>query len=387
MSMITMVILLGTKEKERGRCEIEKVLWILCLYILFSLPFVAWPGSVLATGIKEFSKAIAFFFFTTSIITTRKRLKIFWIVMILCQSFRIFEPVYLHITQGYWGSSTFMGEGQMMDRLGGAPTDLVNPNGLAIVILINFVTLHYYSMSSTTIVRLLYLCSLPIFIYALILTASRTGFIGMFVVSLLLFHQSRRKVLITAVFSAALALIMFNLSDLQRDRFASIAMGDNTRGSATARERIEGWVGDFQVFLNAPIFGHGLGTSLEANYNLRGGIVRSHNLYLELAEELGIIGLIIFLCFIKATLSASNNFSLLIKEKRTNDTLVISIGNSLHIWLLLSLLTSFASYGLSTYHWYLLSGLIVVGNGFAQDLPSHTTAQMDKTTKKFETRY
>lgn len=380
MSMIVIAILIRKKESGAGRCEIERILWILCLYILLSLPFVTWPGSVLATGIKEFSKAIAFYFFTTSTITTRKRLEIFWVVMILCQSFRILEPVYLHITQGYWGSSTFMGEGQMMDRLGGAPTDLINPNGLAIVILINIIITHYYCMSATNIAKLLYICSLPIFIYALILTASRTGLIGFVLISIFIFWQSRRKLVMTAVFITAVALIMINLSDLQQDRFASIGMSDDTRGSATAHERIEGWVGDFQVFLNAPIFGHGLGTSLEANYNLRKGIVRSHNLYLELGQELGIIGLIIFLCFIKQTISANNKYRITMKYEKSNDKLLMPIGNSLHIWLFLSLLTSLASYGLSTYHWYLMSGLIATCNIFVQNQLPKTIDQMTKTT-------
>ncbi len=160
----------------------SKKLIILFAWIIISIPFAQWPGSVLRTGIPNLIKAVAFYYFTVSLLDSEKKLKTFITVFLVCQSFRIFEPMYLHITTGYWGSSTNMGEGEMMDRLAGAPSDIINGNGLAFVIVTVIPFYHYLCISSSNKLRLLYLTALPIFLYALVLTASRTGFLALIVI-------------------------------------------------------------------------------------------------------------------------------------------------------------------------------------------------------------
>jgi len=121
-------------DSERNESNTSKILKILMLYVIISLPLVRWPGSVLRAGIPNFIKVVIFFYFTVSLITTEERLKKFISLFIVCQTFRVIEPLYLHITNGYWGSATSMGSGEIMERLSGAPHDVVNPNGLAFVI-------------------------------------------------------------------------------------------------------------------------------------------------------------------------------------------------------------------------------------------------------------
>ena len=88
-----------------------------------------------------------------------------------------------------------------------------------------------------------------------------------------------------------IALISVSLmTDLQRERYVSI-FSHSAKGGATAEGRITGVLDDFKVSLRRPLFGHGLGTSREANANFRGEDMPSHNLYTEVAEELGYIGL------------------------------------------------------------------------------------------------
>ena len=87
------------------------------------------------------------------------------------------------------------------------------------------------------------------------------------------------------------------MTDLQRERYVSI-FSHSAKGGQTAEPRINGVIGDFKVSLRRPLFGHGLGTSREANANFRGEDLPSHDLYLEAAEELGYVGLALVLALI-----------------------------------------------------------------------------------------
>ena len=121
------------ESKSRSK-TIDNYLKIIIVYSIVTIPFVEWPGSVLHHGLIQFIKAVVFYFFTIKFVTTEKKLKIFMAVFLCIQTFRVLEPLYLHVTTGYWGSAAYMGGAEFMQRLSGAPYDIVNPNGLAFVI-------------------------------------------------------------------------------------------------------------------------------------------------------------------------------------------------------------------------------------------------------------
>ncbi len=257
--LIFILLTLGktSHDSERNESDTGKILKILMLYVVISLPLAQWPGTVLRAGIPNFIKVVIFFYFTVSLITTEERLKKFISLFILCQTFRIIEPLYLHITNGYWGSATTMG-GEIMDRLAGAPHDVVNPNGLAFVITSVIPFFHYLSLSSSFKYKILYLSLLPLFLYALVLTASRTGFLALGIVLINFVFRSRKKLLLIIMLIIGSAIVYSNLSDLQKDRYLSIYEHD-VPGGKTAKGRLDGDIQDFNVAMEKPIVGHGLG--------------------------------------------------------------------------------------------------------------------------------
>ena len=171
-----------------------KIIAILFGYIFFSLPFIEWQGSVLFQNLPAFIKAVSFLFFSFYTITSEKRLRVFMAVFILCQIFRVLEPLYLHAMYGYWGSRAFYAGGrEFMLRLSGAPSDVINPNGLAYVIASVFPFLHYYSTLPGWKYKVLYVVSAPLLIYALVLTGSRSGFLALLIVLAAIVYRSTRK--------------------------------------------------------------------------------------------------------------------------------------------------------------------------------------------------
>lgn len=350
-----------TERSEVGLSKTDKILLVLCLYIAVSLPLVQWPGTVINKGIPDFLKAVIFYYYTISLITTENKLKTFMAVFVACQSFRVFEPVYLHLTEGWWGSFTTMdsGLGIYLDRLGGSRYDLINPNGLAFVITSVIPFFHFIAMASSFKVKLLYFASLPVFLYALVLTASRTGIIALVVIVGGIILKSRNKLVMTLAAAVCALIIFLNLTPLQRDRYLSITESD-VAGASTTQERIDFTVDTFKVAMKKPIIGYGLGTSREANANVLGHDQPAHDLYAEVWEELGIIGLVIFLAFIGSIIA---NFRLAfqaMKVKGQTEGYLMTIRDAMVVWLFMNILFSFASYGLTSYEWYLFGGLSVV---------------------------
>ncbi len=359
--MLTLTLTFGNKDEKISNniktSKTHKIITFLLIYIIVTLPFVQWPGSVINHGLENLIKAIVFYYFTIYFVTDEHKLKRFITVFIGCQSFRIIEPTYLHITQGYWGSIASMANWEHMDRLSGAPMDTVNPNGLAFIILTAF-PFYYYLFKTSYIYKYAIIVLLPISIYALILTASRSGMVGLFAILCVIVVKSRNKILLLSVIFISILLAINYMGANFNDRYTSIFSSD-TKNAATSQGRLEGVKENFIVALRRPFLGHGLGTSREVNANFGGSDQPSHNLYTEAAQELGFVGLIIF-CFLIKSIIDNNKKSLeCIKDHQIEEPFILSVNSAMQAWLYMNILFSFASYGLSSYEWYLFAGLSI----------------------------
>ena len=127
------------------------IVFMKLIYIIITLPIVEWPGSVLNSGMEGFIKAIIFFYFTITLVDTEKKLKIIvWLFMIM-QIFRVMEPLYLNLTEGYWGSATFV-SGTFEQRLSGSRSDVINPNELGYLAVVCVIFLYYMVISSSSFI-------------------------------------------------------------------------------------------------------------------------------------------------------------------------------------------------------------------------------------------
>jgi putative inorganic carbon (HCO3(-)) transporter len=333
------------------------ILLALMIYIVLSLPFVQWPGSVINYGFENYFKVIIFYFFTVMIVTDERKLRVFLLVFVACQVFRVLEPLYLHLTIGYWGDNTFLGDGEMMNRLAGSQYDVINPNGLAYVAVTAISFLYYLCQSVPNMLKLVGYSLLPVIAYALVLTSSRSGMLALAGVAVAMVTASKRKIVLFGVITILAIIAYQSLGQVQQERYLSIYR-DDVRGASTAQGRIDGIYRDFEVAMNRPLFGHGLGTSLEANYNIGRSVFRSHNLFMEVWQEIGLVGLFIF--FFLILTGIRNYFTALKNIKLSGNSQMLSLARGIGAWLVLNLIYCIFSYGLSTYSWYLFVGLSVV---------------------------
>jgi len=364
-----------TSGSSAGMDPVTKRLWILVGYIVVTIPFVEWPGSVVH-NLETYCKSLCFFFFVVATVDTTRKLRVLLAVYVATQLWRVLEPLYMHVTSGYWGSFTSLGNWEYMDRLAGSPYDIINPNGLGFVIIMTLPVLHFLIKPDTTARRVVWGGVACAMCYALVLSASRSGFLAFVFLCLFVIWRSkyRAPLLVAAVVGAVIAFTL--MTDLQRGRYLSI-VSHNAPGAVTAEERISGVIGDFQVSLRRPLFGHGLGTSREANAHFRGADMPSHDLYTEAAEELGYIGLLLLLALIWSFLGACWMAQRLVSETPTTDErlrFLHTVAASLMVVVAVDLFFSFAAYGLSEPYWYFLGGLSVATSRLAVKLAPATAS-------------
>jgi hypothetical protein len=107
------------------------------------------------------------------------------------------------------------------------------------------------------------------------------------------------------------------------------------------------------------VLGHGLGTSREANANFGSVDQPAHNLYAEVVQEIGFVGLAIVLgvivAIVRTLLALRRQFA-----HAPQGTLLSRTARALKAWLAVNVIFSLVSYGLAGYEWYLLAGLAIV---------------------------
>ena len=329
----------------------------LSAYFLVTIPLVQWPGSVLKFGLELWVKAVVFYFLTVRLVTTERRLQVFLLVFLLCQAFRVVEPVYLHVTTGYWGSFASMANWEFMNRLAGAPHDVVNPNGLAFVVL-TVICFAHYLWTGNWLGRVAYLGILAVGLYALALTGSRSGMAGLVVVFGAIWLRSRHKVILALVAVGLIAWATPRLSSDLLDRYVSL-VDSSAKNAGTAASRVAHVRKGFGVAMRRPLFGHGVGTSREALANFAGVDQPAHNLYAEVAIELGLVGLLVFLGFMVVLARDLWGHRREWRARARAPTLERT-GDALLLFFVMNLLFSLASYGLTSYEWYFLAGLTQV---------------------------
>jgi O-antigen ligase/polysaccharide polymerase Wzy-like membrane protein len=322
---------------------------------------VEWPGSVVH-NLERYLKSLCFFYFVIATVDTTRKLRVLLAVYVATQVCRVLEPLYMHITSGYWGSITSLGNWEYMDRLSGSPYDIINPNGLAFVIIMTLPMLHFLFKPNAIPGRVAWAAVACAMCYALVLSASRSGFLAFVFLCLFVVWRSKHRAALFAVAIVGATIAVSLMTDLQRQRYVSIVSHD-APGAATAQGRITGVIEEFKISLRHPLFGHGLGTSREANGHYRGVDMPSHDLYTEAAEELGYIGLALLLSLIWSFLRACLTAQQLVRAASTTDErlgLLHNVADSLVKVVAVDLIFSFASYGLSEPYWYFIGGLSVV---------------------------
>lgn len=367
---VIVILLLAQQPRLQGRLNsrTSKALFALLAYLAVSLPFVTWPGSVLHS-LDPFARVVAFFLFTALIVDTETKLLIFLAVFVGCQVFRVLDPLYLHITAGYLGDSTYIGDGDFAGRLSGGPYDVVNPNGLGFVTVTCIPFLYYCLYGSRQLYRkLLAIALIGSCLYVVYLTLSRGAMVALVVVAWMIFRGTKRKLLFVAGLAVVLMVAWAHLGGVHKDRYMSLlGVHGGAEGSVQATEdqtaygRVKVTEEEFDIGMQRPIFGHGLGTTAEAKVHDGHPAQASHNLYTELLVEIGVVGALFFFRFLYSIYVELKEVQRALSddEKRFPDDFYRRLIRCFVAIFWMYVVFSANYFGLSQDYWYALGGMVI----------------------------
>jgi O-antigen ligase len=261
---------------------------VLGAVLLLTMPFSIWPGGSMAVFTDIYVKVILIFVLMVNTITSPRRVRQMTWIMIAASGYLASRAVYdylrgVNLTEG--------------DRVRGAVGGMFeNPNDLALN-LVTFLapTLFIIFLDKKPSRRLCAGAIAAAMMAAIVCTKSRSGFLGLVGMgAVVLYYLAKVKpALIAGVALAGLMALPVVPSSFW-DRMDSIVNAEEDEsGSRAARLRLidQG----IEVFLENPITGIGAGQF--KNYNAPGVVEKwrvTHNLWLQLATELGVFGLLTF---------------------------------------------------------------------------------------------
>jgi len=372
------------EDKFRWSIPASRRLAVFLLYIIASLPLVTWPGSVVRFNLTVWIKAAMFFVLLVTAVRTERQLKWFMFIFLGAQSFRILEPLYLHATTGYWGDIAYSSVGDApsaLRRLSGAPHDVVNANQYAWLIVNMVPFLYFLCWRGGRWGKLVFLATMPAFGYGLFLTGSRSGLISFLVVVAAVVALSEKKLrnglLVGGVTVCGLTYLFVNSDSLLKERYLSI-IDRSVAGADTAQGRLDGIIRQVGSLRNNPLFGNGIGTSIETNVNVTGARAQpTHNLYLELLQETGVVGFVIFMTYIMTMAKALyRSRRALLNAGGAEVDWVVRLMSAILAWITMDLVYSLSCFGVSSWEWYLFGGVAGVSLALARNKVAEGPSQV-----------
>ena len=257
--------------------------------MLLTIPFSIWPGGSMHVFSDIFVKIILIFALMISTLTSAKRLRQLTWLMIVASTYIAARGVFDYLR----GVNLMEG-----DRLRGAVGGMFeNPNDLALNLVTFLAPTLLIVVQDRKASRRLFAagCAL-VMLMAIVCTKSRSGFLGLLAMGLVIAYYTvkvRPGIVAAAVLAGVIALPAMPSSFWDRMDSITNAESDPT-GSRAARLRLidQG----LEVFAENPITGIGAGQF--QNYNAPGETVEkwrvTHDVWLQVASELGIFGLFVF---------------------------------------------------------------------------------------------
>src|SRR3989441_721384 len=275
----------------------------LAVWATVSVAFSYWPGGS-AMLLPDFFKTLVAFWLLGTLVDTSGRLRsVAWVLSLLA------VPLALTGIKDFL-SGVFMTESSHVpvQRIRGYDAPLTdNPNDLALMLnLILPLTIALLLTQRGRRVRVLLTGLALISVVAIVVTFSRAGFLTLVITGLLygrrLFTRGRRGWAVALVVMAVVAATWLPSNYLERLGTITNIEADPT-GSAQERWRDTSAATSFA--LAHPILGAGFGMNTVALNEQRGAFWKAvHNVYLQLAVELGLPGLILFLLLLVGTIKS-----------------------------------------------------------------------------------
>lgn len=259
-----------------------RMMLVIGLMGLMLAPIAASPGDSINVMKDTYLTLLILFVLMTTLIDTRRRLRSFLLAMMVSGFLYSVSAMKTFLTR----------TGNEVERIKGWGTQLENPNDLACVLDLLLPFSVYFLLTAKGKIRLLALITVLATFFSVMFTFSRSGFLGLFLAILVLVWKIGRKYRMRIVAgSAVLAVVLFvAMPGSYRHRISTIfnPQADQTN---SAQERQELMKVAANLAVRRSILGLGMGNFHIYSFHEK----VAHNSFLEIAAELGIVGLLAYL--------------------------------------------------------------------------------------------
>lgn len=281
-----LALIFGTKPKGRGKLPIEcKLLLVLLVHMILTIPMAYWRGGAFDTVINKFSKGVIVALLLTLVVTQVNELRKLLYIQSAAVAFIAVVSILAHHTV----------EGRLMGIQKGI---LENPNDLAINIAINFpLCMAFLFAAKGGLRKFLWTVALLGMLYAVVATYSRSGMIAMVITGVICLWEfgvrgKRMLLLMSTAIIGVFAVVVMLATPHYLIRLESLVRGNiegsGDKGSMEARSEL--LRESLRLMVHHPIFGVGPGNFGVITEEWR----VAHNTYTELGAEAGFPGLILF---------------------------------------------------------------------------------------------
>lgn len=277
------------------RREVRIVLGMVALAIMM-LPFSVWPGGSLRFLIENYSKVVILFLLVVALATDNRVIRnLVWAVLIGVGLLGVFTLA---------GASRVTSDEYAIARTAASSTYDANDVAMMMVTTLPIAALGAAALRGWG--RLGAAGIAIVCVLGTIKTVSRGGFIGLAFVTLALLFRMRSAGARLLAGAAIVGVLVVATPGAYWDVMGTIwnptGTGYVERGISP---RVDLWTRGLALLLRNPLTGVGVGmyeTATGFSYGRRGGWVTAHNSFLQVATELGIIGLALFLTLLAVSI-------------------------------------------------------------------------------------
>jgi putative inorganic carbon (hco3(-)) transporter len=291
-----------------------KMLGVITFLGIIFIPFAITPQDSIDLLTDLFLKVVVIFVLMINLLDTRERLRSMIRLVVICGSVLALFAVTSYMA-GKFNVVTRGQDGLVVDlRISGVGGGIFeNPNDLATALDLLIPLSVALALTRRGMVRAAYFACAAILAVAVVVTFSRGGFLGLVAMGgVLLWKVSRRRRAVAALaFVVLIVVFLAAMPGGYSTRITSIfdSASDPTGSAQERRDLLERAA---VVAMNNPIIGVGMGNY--HTYSLRER--KAHNSYLEIAAELGLMGLMAYLVMIFAPLRSLRRV-----ERKSHDAL------------------------------------------------------------------
>jgi O-antigen ligase len=264
--------------------KMSALMWVTGLILM---PIALSPQDSFQVLFDPFIKTLLIMAMMIVLIDTRFRLRLFILTMVGCGLLFGLNAIKNYLTGNYGAA--------FGSRISGWGTMMQNPNDLASVLTMMLPFAIFFFLTRRGWRRLFFLFCMAIGATAVLLTYSRSGFLGTVALSGLIFWKlyrgKRLKMWVLSGFAAI--FLFFAMPDSYKTRLSTIFNPEEDK-LTSAQERQMLMMKAADLAFRRAIIGVGIGNFHIYSYREK----PAHNSYLETAAELGLIGLIAYLLVI-----------------------------------------------------------------------------------------